>query len=142
MGALADLGAVMAVKPIVVRDESSLVGLLRGRREALGIPQQELDDRIGWPDGYCAKAEAPERTYGRRVAWGISNFLAYWLESLGLALVVMDRAQADALIAASAGDEITESAHKPYGARNRKRDIVQRHVLRMQVSFPAPRQRA
>lgn len=127
----------MAVRPIIIRDEDTLVALLRGRREALGIPQQALDDRIGWPDGYAAKAESPGRKYGRRVAWGISNFLAYWLESLGLALVVMDKAQAEALVAASEGSDMAGSTHNPYPGRTRRREIVQTRVLRAGIIFPA-----
>lgn len=126
----------MAVRPVIIRDEESLVGMLRGRRQALGVSQQELDDRIGWPDCYCAKAESPSRSYGRRVAWGISAFLAYWLESLGLTLVLMDKAQADALIAGSDAPDMAESVHTPYPGRTRRREVVQRRVLRMSVSFP------
>lgn len=126
----------MAVKPVIIRNEDGLSALLRGRREALGIPQQALDDRIGWPDGYCAKVEAPHRGYGRRVAWGISHLLAYWLESLGLVLVVMDKAQADSLIAASEAPDMAESVHNPYPGRTRRREVVRRQVLRMSMSFP------
>ena len=126
----------MAVRPTIIRDEDSLVSLLRGRRIALGISQQSLDDRIGWPDAYCAKVEAPGRKYGKRVLWGLSAFLAYWLESLGLTLVVMDKAQAEALIAASIDADMAESVHTPYPGRNRRREVVQRTVLRFGVSFP------
>lgn len=113
-----------------------MAALLRGRRESLGIPQQVLDDRIGWPDGYCAKVEAPHRGYGKRVIWGLSAFLGYWLESLGLTLVVMDKAQAEALIAASTDPDMMESGHTPYPGRNRRREVVQRTVLRSGFSFP------
>lgn len=126
----------MAVKPVIIRDEESLIATLRGRRQALGVSQQELDDRIGWPDCYCAKAESPSRSYGRRVLWGLSAFLAYWLESLGLTLVLMDKTQADALIAGSDGSDMAESVHTPYPGRSRRREVVQRRVLRMSVSFP------
>lgn len=127
----------MAVRPAIIRDEESLIGILRGRRQALGISQQDLDDRIGWPDCYCAKAESPSRSYGRRVLWGLSAFLAYWLESLGLTLVVMDKVQAEALIAASEGSDMAESVHTPYPGRNRRREVVQRRVFRVGFSFPA-----
>lgn len=129
----------MAVRPIIIRDEDSLVALLRGRREALGISQQDLDSRIGWPDFYCAKAESPGRKYGRRVAWGLSHFLAYWLEALGLTLVVMDKRQAETLIAASEGVDLAAAAHNPYPGRTRRREVVQRLVLRGGVSFPGGR---
>jgi hypothetical protein len=127
----------VGVRPVIIRDEDTLVALLRGRRESLGIPQQALDDRIGWPDGYCAKVESPGRKYGRRVAWGISHLLGWWLESLGLALVVMDKAQAEALVAGSDGADMAGSTHNPYPGRTRRREIVQTRVLRFGVSFPA-----
>lgn len=134
----------MAVRPVIIRDEDGLCALLRSRRESLGISQQALDDKVGWADGYTAKVEAPGRAnrdtsgrgYGRRVIWGISHMLAYWLESLGLTLVVMDKAQAEALIAASIDPEIGESGNKPYAGRTRVREVVQRRVLRMCVSYP------
>jgi len=126
----------MAVKPVRIESESSLVSLLRGRRLALGISQQSLDDSLGFPDAYVAKLEAPNRTYGRRVAWGLSTFLFYWLEGLGLTLVLMDKTQADALIAGSDAPDMAESVHTPYPGRTRRREVVQRRVLRMSVSFP------
>ena len=124
------------MRPVIISDENQLVGLLRGRRLDLGISQQSLDDRIGWPDAYCAKVESPQRTYGRRVAWGISTFLAFWLESLGLALVVMPKAQADALIAASDEAAIIPSQHLAYGNRARERPIQHRRVLTTRFIFP------
>lgn len=132
-------GVDMAVKPVIISDEGVLVGLLRGRRQALGISQGELDDRLGWPDGYSAKAEAPERKYGRRVAWGISSFLSYWLEGLGLSLVLMDKAEAEAMVASSRAEPITESGHTPYAGRNRKREVHETRVLRMAYVFPGRR---
>lgn len=126
----------MPVRPVVIRDEDQLTALLRGRRIELRIPQQELDDRINWPDGYTAKVEAPHRKYGRRVAWGLSTFLSYWVESLGLALVLMDKSEADALVAASRDAEIAQAAHRPYAGRGRKREIVRRRVFRFGYSFP------
>jgi len=137
-------GRQMAVRPVIIRDEDGFAALLRARRESLGVSQQALDDRIGWADGYTAKVEAPGRAnrdtsgrgYGRRVIWGISALLACWLESLGLVLVVMDKAQAERLIAASTDPEIGASVHRPYPGRNRVREVVQRRVLRFSFSFP------
>lgn len=134
----------MAVRPVIVQSDESVAGLLRGRRQALGITQQELDDRIGWADGYCAKVEAPSRAahegssrgYGRRVIWGFTHALGWWLESLGLCMVIMDRESAEALIAASDAPDMTVSAHTPYAGRTRRRDIVERRVLRFGYSFP------
>lgn len=134
----------MSVRPVIIRDEDGLVALLRGRRQALGVSQQALDDRIGWADGYTAKAEAPSRAamdrggrgYGRRVAWGFAASLNWWLESLGLTLVLMDRAQAEALIAASDAPDMEASVHQPYAGRGRKRDIVRRRILTTRYTFP------
>lgn len=126
----------MALKPVLVRDEDALVALLRSRREALGIPQQDLDCRIGWADGYTAKLESFGRSCGRRAAWGFTATLSWWLESLGLALVVMDKAQADALIADSTDPDIGQSVHQPYANRGRDRQLVQKRVVRFAYSFP------
>jgi hypothetical protein len=79
----------MAVRPTLIRNEDTLIGLLRGRRQALGMSQAEVDERIGWAPAYCSKAEAPHRRYGRRVFACLSNLLDEWLEGLGLALVLM-----------------------------------------------------
>lgn len=124
------------MRPVIFRDEDALVGLLRGRRQTLGVSQQELDDRIGCPDGYIAKLEAPHRTYGRRAAWGITQTLVWWLESLGLALVVMDKAAADALIAASDEAEVIPSQHLAYAHRQRDRPIQHRRVVTTRFIFP------
>ncbi len=126
----------MAIRPVAIDDEAQLVALLRGRRLALNISQQSLDDRLGFPDAYVAKLEAPDRAYGRRVAWGLSKFLFFWLEGLGLSLVVMDKAQADALIAASTDPDMVESVHQPYPGRTRRRELVQTRRLRFSYCFP------
>jgi hypothetical protein len=117
-------------RPVEVRSEEQVVGLLRGRREAMGWTQPELDDRIGFPDGYSAKLEAPERGYGRRAVWGIAASLADWLEGLGLCLVIMDRASAKALIEASTDPEPALSEHQPYPGRQRDRELVRQTVYR------------
>lgn len=128
----------MAVRPVMIVDEVQLVGILRGRREALGVSQGELDDRVGWADGYSAKLEAPDRKYGRRVAWGISAFLNWWLEALGLTLVLMDKEQAQALIAAADGTDLASSTHRAYPGRERCRPPVVRRTLATRISFLGP----
>lgn len=132
----------MAFRPTIIRNEATLIGVLRGRREGLGIGQAELDDRINWPDGYTAKAEAPMRRYGRRALWGLSDFLAYWLEALGLAMVIMDKREAEALVASSAEPAAEVGAHQPYAGRTRKREVVERRVLTISYSFPGGRKAA
>lgn len=132
-------GDDMAVKPVIIGDEGILVGLLRGRRQALGISQDALNDRAGLTDGYIAKLEAPERTYGRRAAWGIAQTLVWWLESLGLCLVLMDKESAQRLIGESDAPDMTVSAHTPYAGRGRKREVHETRVLRMAYVFPGRR---
>ncbi|HEV7352555.1 MAG TPA: hypothetical protein VGN74_05440 [Brevundimonas sp.] len=132
----------MGVRPTIIRDDETLVAILRGRRLQLGIGQAELDDMINWPDGYTAKVEAPGRKYGRRSLWGLSSFLNYWLESLGLALVVMDRAEAERLAAASDAPPAALSSHDAYAGRTRKREVVQHRVLRVAYVFPGGRKAA
>ncbi len=107
----------VAMRPIIVRDEDSLVAVLRGRRLEMGLGQRELDDAIGGSDGYVSKAEAPERKFGRRAVWGLSNFLFWWLDALGLRLVLMDRGDAEALVMTADGEPGAESHHRPYAAR-------------------------
>lgn len=105
------------MRPVIVRDEDSLVALLRGRRLEMGIGQRELDDAIGGSDGYVSKAEAPERKFGRRAVWGLSSFLFWWLDALGLRLVLMSRGDAEALVMTADGEDGAESLHRPYAAR-------------------------
>lgn len=118
------------MRPTAIVSEEQLVGLLRGHRESLGIPQDALTDRIGFPDNYISKLEAPDRKYGRRAVWGIAASLNYWLSGLRLKLVIMDEAQADALIAASPEPEPEESRARPYPGRTRERPVVQRTIVR------------
>lgn len=127
----------MGVRPTVIRDEDQLAQLLRGRRQALDISQAELDHSIGWPDSYTAKVEAPARSfrkdgrrgYGRRVAWGLSTLLFNWLDSLGLTLVLVDRATAERLEAESDDPPMDAPMHTPYGGRRRDTVIVRERVM-------------
>lgn len=127
----------MAVRPEIICDDTQFVGLMRGRREGLGLTQGETDDRIGWPDGYLAKVEAPDRKYGRRVIW-IGAFCNWWLEAMGLALVLMDREQAEALIAGTDAPAIGASEHRAYANRDRARPVVTRRTLTTRVRFTQP----
>lgn len=120
-------------RPTTIRSEDQLTGLLRGRRQALGWTQPELDDRIGFPDGYSAKLEAPNRSYGRRAVWGIAASLADWLQGLGLVLVLMDAKSAEAMIQASTDPEPGTATHQPYAGRERNRPLVRRVIMRSTV---------
>ena len=94
-----------------------------------------MTDLAGFPDSYAAKLEAPNRGYGRRAMWGLTDFLGYWLQALGLALVVMDRADAEALIATTTAPAIDELQHRPYSGRDAKRAPVRRTRVRIGLIF-------
>lgn len=74
----------------VIRNYDELLSALKARRKALGISQLEMDDRCGWPQGYCGKLESTPGTGRNR-----GNFRALGplsmgelLTALGLGLVV------------------------------------------------------
>lgn len=125
----------LGVRPVLIRDEDTLIGLLRGRREAFGWSQAELDDRIGWSPAYTSKVEAPHRRYGRRVFACLSNLLDEWLEGLGLALVLMDRKEAERLCAESHAEEIAEAHPLAYANRQRTGGLVTERRLRLNLTF-------
>lgn len=134
----------MSVQPAIISGQDQLARLLRGRREVLGVSQGALDDRINWSDGYTAKVESPSRAgqeggnhagcrgFGRKVS---AQFLIWWVEALGLKVVLMDKDEAEALVAASPHPPMTESAHRAYPGRNRVRDIVSQRVLTTTLVF-------
>lgn len=128
----------MSVRPVIIEDEWRLIALLRGRREALGIGQQELDDRLGFPEAYVAKAEASERSYGKRVIWGMSRFLFYWLEALGLRLVLMDAETAQRLAADDSLPALTASTHRPYPARRDRCGVARETRVMRTFAFTRP----
>lgn len=125
----------MAVRPTLIRNEDTLIGLLRGRRQALGMSQAEVDERIGWAPAYCSKAEAPHRRYGRRVFACLSNLLDEWLEGLGLALVLMDRDEATELCASSEATAIAEAHAGAYPNRGREGGLLHSRSLRTVITF-------
>lgn len=97
----------------------------------MGLSQQEFDDLIGWPDGYLAKLEAPDRRYGKRIAWGFSQFLFYWLEALGLTLLLVTKEQAAAYIAESEDPEQAVAEALVYSGRKRTHEVVRRRHVRV-----------
>lgn len=128
----------MRAKPVIVRNEQELASLLRGRREALGMPQDALDHRVGWAESYCAKVEAPNRRYGKRVLWGMSDLLNDWLEALGLALVIMPRADAEALIASCDAPDLTTATPRAYPGRKRKHGLARQDTISYDIVFTQP----
>lgn len=91
--------------PYIVHSRADIAGILQARREALGLTCLGHDDRAGFHDGYTGKLENPDTPSGKRgfhirpergeVA---CSFMAeVWLQSLGVALVVMSAEQAEAI---------------------------------------------
>lgn len=103
---------------------------------ALDIPQAELDHRIGNPDGYTAKVEAPRRRYGRRAAWGLSAVLVNWADALGLRLVLMTREQAEALERESDEPPMDAPVHTAYPGRQRNSVIIRERVQTQSLVLP------
>lgn len=112
----------MTVRPAIISSEDTLVGLLRGRRQAMSLSHAAFDERIGWAEGYTSKIEAPHRKYGKRALWGLTTALNDWLQGLGLALVLMDRNDAHRLCAESQAPEMTEACVQAYAGRRRGED--------------------
>lgn len=124
----------MRCRPTILTTEDQAAAVLRGRRETLGMSQDELTDRIGMADGYAAKLEAPARAYGRKA---VQETFFWWAKALGLAVVIMDRAQAEALVASSTDAALVESEHRPYPGRDAKRPAVRRTRVRIGLAFTA-----
>ena len=125
----------MGLKPEVLRSEDHAAGLLRGRREALGLSQGDLNDAIGLTDGYLAKLESPNRAFGKRA---FTQSGLDWAQALGLAVVLMDREQAAALVAASTEPPLTTAPPRAYGGRTQARTPVRRTQVRMRLTFTTP----
>lgn len=125
----------MAVRPVMVRSEDQMIALLRGRRVALGLSHAQLDDRIGWSDGYTSKVEAPHRRYGRRLFLFLSGLADELLQGLGLALVLMDRDEATELCASSEATAIAEAHAGAYPNRGREGGLLHSRSLRTVITF-------
>lgn len=121
-----------AVRPALLTNEDQLAALFRGRRESLGHSADWLTDRIGMPDGYVSKIEAPGRKYGRGV---ITPTFLDWAQALDLAVVVMDRAQAERLAAESEHPPLPEAATVPSPGRQRRREVVRQTTARTVLVF-------
>ena len=87
-----------------VEDRADFGEILGAVRVAAGWTCEDLDARAGFPDRYLAKLEAAPTAPSKR--WGISigpdgvrlaALAAVWLQSLGLALLVVDATTADEL---------------------------------------------
>jgi hypothetical protein len=96
--------------PLIVNCRGSLADALQDRRVTIGMTMSELDYRAGLQDGYASKLCRPNMPQGRAgvhfrdvrdrtpagdvEVTGASEFLTH---ALGLRLVVVDEAQAQAL---------------------------------------------
>lgn len=102
-------GAQAVTQPVVVHSRGDIASLLRSHRMAVQMTCEDLDARAGWSDRYATKLEhgdtksgkagfviAPPTTdnpadptsgFSGRIT--ISMMGDVWLESLGLALVLM-----------------------------------------------------
>lgn len=108
--------------PIVLcRSRDEIVRALTDARLRRGIPQQALDDKAGWTDGYTSKLEQPstnEWKNGQRSALHPSFDL--WIGALGVAVVIIpdlaNPAWRDAL-----ADECVQSLSTILGELSRKK---------------------
>ena len=72
-----------------IRTYYDLADALRERRMRMGIPQLSVDQIAGFQDGYCGKLERPQSSFGRHARWPM---LEWWMETLGVVLVPIQRA--------------------------------------------------
>lgn len=75
------------IAPAVILDGADLIATLRTVRQLRRLRHLELDQRIGWADGYTGKVEQPHKRFGRQlVAPALSDLMA----ALGVGLVAVD----------------------------------------------------
>ena len=97
-------------QPTIVTGNLDLASALWGRRDALMLTAEQVDDLAGFQERYTAKLEQGDQPWGRgslRVTGStdthpagrvLLSFLGgIWLETLGLRLVVMSAEQAERL---------------------------------------------
>ncbi len=65
----------------VARTYPELVALLAARRKAMEISQIEMNDRIGWPDGYLSTIEC----FSRQAKW---STMTEWAQALGVNILM------------------------------------------------------
>ena len=103
-------------RPLIVHSRGQIVEALRNRRHQLGLTCEGLDNHAGFSDRYTTKLENPTSPSGKlgfhfdfsSVEVGPAGNLRctamaeVWLEALGLRLVLVDYATANAIGAAPA----------------------------------------
>lgn len=105
--------------PLVVSSRGQIVGALISRRHDLGLTGEQMDARINWSDRYSGKIERPNRPEGRPsfrfdfpcevMPWGDirpTGLSDFWLDALGVRLVLVDARTADAIGATPAPPHI------------------------------------
>lgn len=83
--------------PVIVTSTTDIATILRGDRENLGLSGEELDEIVGWPDRYAAKAESPKKRWGRTLL-RVEPMGDFWLKALGRSLVLLDSDVAERLV--------------------------------------------
>lgn len=114
--------------PLIVHDQGDLATALLLRRDQLGMTGEDLDAHAGFQERYAAKLENPHAPWGRgslrirppcpsapagNVAVTIMGSL--WLDALGLKLVVMPAAQAEAIGALPCGPKPSAEQKREWG---------------------------
>jgi len=97
--------------PLIVTSSTDIAAVLRRERERRGWTGEELDAKVGWPDRYAAKAENPGTAWGKTLV-RVHGMADLWLQTLDYALVLVDRKEAERMVAEAAADpEVCERDH-------------------------------
>lgn len=96
----------MSRPSVIITSTIDVAAVLRGDREAAGLTGEVLDEIIGWPDRYTAKAENPNKPWGR-TALRMGDLFDVWAKGLNRSLVLMDRDQAERIVRAQAESSAT-----------------------------------
>jgi hypothetical protein len=82
--------------PVIVHSRAGLAQALADQRRVIGETCEAFDFRAGFSDRYVTKLENGGKP-GMRQGFHISPMAEVWLEALGLRLVLMGAAMADAI---------------------------------------------
>jgi predicted transcriptional regulator len=85
-----------AFAPLIVHSRAEIAQRLADRRRELGMTLEALDYHAGFSDRYATKLEHGDTKSGKQ-GFHISPMAEIWLEALGLRLVLMGEAMADAI---------------------------------------------
>lgn len=94
---------VSSFTPVIVNSRAEIAGFLAGLRRAAGMTCEAFDYHAGFSDRYTAKLEHGDTPSGRKgfvVEPGkitVSGMAEVWLEALGVRLVLVPLAVADAI---------------------------------------------